>query len=162
MIRKLLPVVLALAGLGAGIGAGLVLRPATEAAANDEHSAPEAESHDPGPKNAGEAPEFVKMNNQFVIPVVDAGRVISLVILSLSLQVPAGDADAVYKREPKLRDALLQVMFDHANAGGFRGTFTETATMDALRRALLEAAQAVLGKAGVSDVLIVDIVRQDS
>ena len=52
-------------------------------------------------------------------------------------------------------------MFDHANAGGFRGTFTDGANLVVLRSALLEVAQSTLGDL-VSDVLIVDIVRQDS
>lgn len=177
MIRKLLPVLLALGGLGAGLGAGLTLRPpqpggeedGTGAGTGHENGgkANEASGHDTGKTEehaaVGEgATEFVKLNNQFVVPVVEDGRVGSLVILSLSLQVPTGTTNAVYAREPKLRDRLLQVMFDHANTGGFRGTFTETAPMLALRRALLETAQSVLGADAVSDVMIVDIVRQDS
>lgn len=57
---------------------------------------------------------------------------------------------------------FLRVLFDHANAGGFRGTFTDGSTLVALRRALLEAARSAMGAEGVLDVLITDIVRQDS
>ncbi len=56
---------------------------------------------------------------------------------------------------------FLQVLFDHANAGGFNGAFTSSTNMDVLRQSLLETAQAVIGKS-VRNVLIVDIVRQDS
>jgi hypothetical protein len=52
-------------------------------------------------------------------------------------------------------------MFDHANAGGFMGTFTDGSNMILLREALGEVAQSILGP-DVTDVLIVDIVRQDS
>jgi flagellar FliL protein len=124
--------------------------PATEGHATaDSHGATTATAFD-----------YVKLNNQFVIPVVENGQVTSLVILSLSLEVAPGGSEKVYALEPRLRDALLQVLFNHANTGGFRGAFTEASTMEALRKALLEAAVKTLG-ATVSNVLIADIVRQD-
>ena len=151
MIRKLLPVVLVLVGGAAGGAAGLMMRPAPD-------PAPEAAA----PPAPVVPPEYVKLPSQFVVPVMEGGRVGSLVVLTLSLEVPAGGTDAVFAREPKLRDEFLRVLFDHANAGGFRGTFTEGGTLIALRRALLEAARKVMGAEGVGDVLITDIVRQDS
>lgn len=171
---------LALAGLGGGVGAGLFLRPAAEAgdhAAADEagHAAepPATEdahgdsaakkghgSVDPSDHAEG-GPEYVKMNNQFVVPVVEDGRVDALVVLSLSLEVASGNTEAVYLREPKLRDAFLQVMFDHANVGGFSGSFTDGSNLIVLRTSLKEAAAMILGTT-VRDVLITDIARQDS
>ncbi len=100
------------------------------------------------------------MNNQFVVPVVKDGRVASMIVLSLSLEVAAGNTEAVYQREPKLRDAFLRVLFDHANVGGFSGSFTDGANLLVLRTNLKEAAALVLGPV-VSDVLITDIARQD-
>ena len=168
MIRKLIPIVLALVGLGAGMGAGLVLRPAGEPAADheaDPTAGAEAPTEVPAkaladidPENA---PDYVKLNNQFIVPLLEDGRVTSMVIVSLSLEVSKGMTDSVYAREPKLRDVFLQVMFDHANAGGFRGSFTDAANLVLLRKALLEMAKTTLGDL-VTDVLIVDIVRQDS
>ncbi|WP_323040745.1 flagellar basal body-associated FliL family protein [Gemmobacter sp.] len=151
MIRKLLPVVLVLVGGAAGGAAGLMMRPAPD-------PVPAAAA----PPVPAVPPEYVKLPSQFVVPVMEGGRVGSLVVLTLSLEVPAGGTDAVFAREPKLRDEFLRVLFDHANAGGFRGTFTEGGTLIALRRALLEAARKVMGAEGVGDVLITDIVRQDS
>lgn len=169
-MRKILPVLLALIGLAAGGGAGYALRPvaqeATEispcgdgAAAKETHTAATSPDHDADPVEA--AHDYVKMNNQFVVPVVEDGNVAALVILSINLEVAHGTTEQAYLREPKLRDGFLQVLFDHANAGGFRGAFTQSNNMDVLRHALLETAQKSLG-ALVSDVLIVDIVRQDS
>jgi flagellar protein FliL len=153
-MRKLLPVILALLGLGAGAGAGLVLRPAPEPMPEAEATAEHAEEPEV-------PPEYVKLNNQFVVPVVENGRVTAMVILSLSLEVTAGSTEAVFAKEPKLRDVFLQVLFDHANAGGFKGSFTDGSNMVMLRRALLETAMAAMGDV-IKDVLIVDIVRQDS
>ena len=84
-----------------------------------------------------------------------------MVILSLSLEVKPSSSEQVYAKEPKLRDVFLQVMFDHANAGGFRGSFTDGSNLILLRRALQEAGVSVLGDI-LTDVLIVDIARQDS
>ncbi|MCZ7674944.1 MAG: flagellar basal body-associated FliL family protein [Roseovarius sp.] len=104
--------------------------------------------------------DYVKLNNQFVVPVVAGKQVNSLVVMSLSIEIGEGKRDIVYAREPKLRDALLQVLFDHANMGGFAGTFTDGNTLDVLRAALTETARGILGDA-VRNVLIVDIARQD-
>ena len=151
MIKKLLPVLLGLIGLGVGIGAGFFLRPPPP-------PAPVAEST---PADPALAPEFAKLSNQFIVPVMVKGKVAATVILSLSLEVKKGATPEVYNTEPKLRDTFLQVMFDHANAGGFAGTYTDGANLVLLRKALLEAAQSVMGDV-VTDVLIIDIVRQDS
>jgi flagellar protein FliL len=171
MLGKLLPVLIALIGLGGGVGAGLMLRPATDAArpdpgAHQPEGDGEAPEHAADGEHEGDAaieglPEYVKMNNQFVVPVVQEGRVAAMVVLSLSLEVEAGNTEAVYTREPKLRDTFLQVLFDHANVGGFNGSFTDGSNLVFLRESLKEAANLVMGGL-VSDVLITDIARQDS
>lgn len=172
MIGKLLPIIMLLIGVAAGGGTGLFLRPApeeahVEGAAPDAHGeAAQTEGHaaEDGAHAEGEGGEatheYVKMNNQFVVPVVNSDTVESLVVMSLSVEVKAGDNEKVFAIEPKLRDAFLQVMFDHANMGGFRGTFTSSNNMKILRRALLEQARKTTGDL-VSDVLITDIARQD-
>lgn len=162
-MRKILPVLLAILGLGAGIGGGIMLRPApmAEAPMGDvEHDAmPTDDDH--AEEDPETAPEFVKLSNQFVIPVLEDGRIASMVIMSINLEVTAGSTEAVFALEPKLRDGFLQTLFDHANAGGFRGSFTDSANMVNLRAALMEVASATLGSM-VKDVLIVDIGRQDT
>ena len=59
-----------------------------------------------------------------------------------------------------LRDMFLQVMFNHANSGGFDGAFTSGEKMNDLRGSLFQAAVKVLGPIA-TDVLVIDIVRQD-
>lgn len=189
MARLLIPLLLAVLGAGSGIGAGLYLRPGAEAttggdgngagkpAGQDEDGAGdggEVAAEDAAEAgNAGTDPmpdrgrppidqlEFVRMTNQFVVPVLRQGEVRSLVVVSIGVEVRVGLRDLVFLREPKLRDAFLRVMFDHANAGGFDGTFTSGPQMESLRRNLWEAARPILG-ADVFDVLITDIARQDT
>ncbi|MBC7131939.1 MAG: flagellar basal body-associated FliL family protein [Roseovarius sp.] len=164
MKRLLMPAGLLLLGLGAGIGAGIMLAPP----APEEGAAAPGQSalgKDDAADGQGDAPgnartEFVRLNNQFVVPIVARERVTAMVILSLSIEVRQGASEDVFAREPKLRDAFLQVMFDHANRGGFDGAFTDSNSMDVLRRMLLEEARTLLGT-DVHSVLITEIARQD-
>jgi len=167
-MNKILPVLLLLAGIGAGIGAGIMLKPETsDMVSNDpgieasEHAAQD-DNYDTSQdsQDQSDMPEYVELNNQFVVPVVRDDRVDSLVVVSLGVEVDPGAETDVYRREPKLRDVLLQVLFDHANVGGFHGRFTDGNTMDTLRVALTEAAQSVVGQT-VRGVVITDIARQD-
>lgn len=181
-MRKIIPLLLALLGLAGGGGVGLFLRPD---ASSEDHADPEADAghgaadtsetgdHDaeaaaedhgdqPAEDHGAETgPEYVKLSNQFVVPVVREGRVDAMVVLAISLEVEPGNTDGVFQREPKLRDAFLQVMFDHANVGGFNGSFTDSSNLIVLRTNLKEAAAMILGTV-VRDVLITEIARQDS
>jgi hypothetical protein len=166
-MKLALPLVLGLAGGGVGIGAA-TLFPAPEPEETAETCGPAM------PKDEGAAPdhaattgsavesgrEYAKLNNQFIVPVVTDGEVAALVVLSLSVEVAAGEKETVFVHEPRLRDAFLQVLFDHANTGGFDGAFTSSPNMRILREELRREATATLGELA-SDVLIVDIVRQD-
>ncbi|MGB5865968.1 MAG: flagellar basal body-associated FliL family protein [Sulfitobacter sp.] len=173
-MKKLIPLVLVLVGTGAGVGAGIFLRPdappeVTET--TDVAMAEEMDQHvdkdqdqDHATDDHGDehnSSEYVQLSNQFVVPLVSGERVAALVVLALSIEVPAGGTDLVLQREPKLRDSFLQILFDHANMGGFDGNFTDAQMLDRLRRSLKEVAQKDLGKELVQDVLIVEIARQD-
>lgn len=159
----LLPLIMMCIGVGTGVGAGFFLKP--EPVANtpvDGGDPPEVEQVDaPTLPDADAEREYAKLNNQFVIPVLEDGLVAALVVMSLNLEVTVGSRTAVFSAEPKLRDRFLQVMFDHANTGGFSGNFTRGTKMRALRNELLRAAKDVIGER-VTDVLVIDIVRQDS
>ena len=117
-------------------------------------------SHAGGHEEGPAEPDYIKLNNQFVVPVVGGDRVEALVVISLSIEAEAALREAIYSREPKIRDAFLQVLFDHSNMGGFQGAFTRSNNLDVLRTALTEVAQREFGS-DVHNVLIIDIARQD-
>ncbi len=163
---KILPILLAVIGVGAGIGVGVMLKPEPMDLSDVPVCRPATEGdHAVGAPEVAEdgeevLPEYVKMNNQFVIPVVEDGKMAALVVLSISLEVSPGGKEVTFQREPKLRDAFNQILFDHANAGGFQGAFTSSNNMTVLRDSLYEIAVKVAGPV-VKDVLIAEIVRQD-
>lgn len=180
-MKKILPVILALFGLAAGTGAGIFLKPATDSpemhstsqvsSTQDAHEDPDAlkdqPTADPVRRSENEVEndtpavfDYVKLNNQFIVPVVNGPKVVALVVISISIEVTLGEKEVVFAREPKLRDTFLQVLFNHANSGGFDGTFTSGEKMNDLRGSLFQAAVKVLGPIA-TDVLVIDIVRQD-
>lgn len=169
-MKKLAPLLLALLGTSAGVGAGLAMRPEhTEIIAinpcGTNEETPHDEAHNTAPPETVNPEEntdsdYVKLNNQFVVSVVEGGKIAALVVMSLSMEVVPGTAEAVFEQEPKLRDVFLQVMFEHSNAGGFSTEYTNTSNMILLRDALRETARRTMG-ATVRDVLIQDFVRQD-
>ncbi len=170
MKALLLPLILGLVGLGAGIGAGIMLKPEPEPAPETAEDGEESKSEDEAYDEASEdeetkeddvaESEFARMSSQFIVPVIKDEEVDSLVVLSITIEVDPGETTTVFQREPRLRDRFLRVLFDHANIGGFDAGFTQSGTLEILRKALKEAAKDSLGKV-VRDILIVDIMRQE-
>lgn len=173
MIKKIIPVILILTFGGAGVAAGLILKPEdvslqTEGNPCGDDPNGHSDMRSRGEETAKEpnAPEnlsfeYVKLTNQFIVPVIKGDIVRSVVIVALSLEVETGTKEKVYKVEPKLRDTFLQALFDHASLGGFDGAFATTENLIRMRKALKQAATSVLGDA-VNDVLVTDIARQDN
>ncbi len=171
-MKKLIPLLLPVFGISAGIGAGLYLKPDTSSAPTEMHAADDTKPLNKGgtrstdtlaTDNHGSSDAtlvYVKLNNQFIVPVIEGDKVASIVVLSLSIELNHSDSEAIYAKEPKLRDGFLQVLFDHSNMGGFAGAFTNTGKMATLRRSLLSVARRAVGDA-VTDVLITDLARQD-
>ena len=167
-MKKLLPIIVLIITAAIGVAAGKFLQPAPEIevaeapAGETEAEEPQAIRYpSPPPRDPGEVIEYVKLNNQFVVPIVVDERVASLIVISLSIETTDTKKDDVLRKEPKLRDSFLQVLFTHANLGGFNGEFTRADKLNSLRRLLLEIAQRDVGKEAVYDVLILEIARQD-
>ncbi|GAB4267509.1 MAG: flagellar basal body-associated FliL family protein [Pararhodobacter sp.] len=169
-MKKLLPILFLLLGLGAGVGAGIALRPADHAevaqgdghveAADDGHAEAAATTtvhYTPRPADT----ETVRLPNQFVVPLIEDGRVRAMVVIGLALELTAGHHFNLASDEARLRAVFLQLLFDHANIGGFEGVFTSGEALLSLRRTLREAARLEIGPE-VYDVLITELLRQES
>lgn len=175
MKKLLLPIVLLLVGTGAGVGAGILMKPpvaeipiagedlhaeASPCGAVDQHATTTPEGSSVAALEVEGGTEFVPLTNQFVVPVIENEHLSAMVVVSISIETPLGQTTAVLGLEPRLRDKLLQDMFAHANIGGFSGNYTATDKMRLLRQELLRSARDVLGDNAL-DVLVLDIVRQD-
>lgn len=169
MKKIIVPILLLGLGTGAGIGAAIFLK--EEPVAQDQAHAVDCVAPqntqeleemltEPDPDDVVSA-EYVTLDNQFVVPIVKDDKIDALIVLTVNIEVPAGGKDIVTLAEPKLRDKFLQVLFEHANLGGFSGNFTSSSNMRILREDLLAAARRVVG-GNARDILILDIVRQDS
>lgn len=158
---KLLGLAVPVVALAAGVGLGVAGAAMMGGEAPEEPPGAEAaETPEAPPPDLSAPTEFAELGNQFVVPVLGEGAVRALVLVSITLEVAEGASGQVYSLEPRLRDAFLQVLFDHANAGGFDDRFTQGDRMSLLRQGLREAADRLLGPI-LRDVLIVDIVRQE-
>lgn len=133
--------------------------PCLETAALDPY-APEAAGGEE--EGDGEPPVFVPLEKPFVVPVFHGDKVAAMVVASLSIATEGEASQVVNAVEPRLRDRFLEVLFMHANSGGFDGSFTTGRKIMDLKTALLSAAREVMGDVPVSEVLITEINRQDT
>ena len=167
MLKKLVPILIVLGGLGAGVGVAVAMKEPDVSEQEVALTNPCGEPQDiTAPKNedrkaaAEEVTDFIKLPNQFVVPVVDGDRVKALVVMSLTIEISEPQEEAIFARLPKLRDGFLRVILDHANMGGFDGNFTSNGSMDTLRSGFVDVAQREFPQ-DIHDVLILDINRQD-
>jgi hypothetical protein len=177
-MKFLVPLIIALLGLGAGIGAGLALKPAPLEDATTHMAEPVCPEDNPTPceislaenksapvANAPRKPDgelaYVPIEKPFVVPVFKGDKVIAMVVVSLSVEIGAEAAQAVEAVLPRMRDSFLKVMFRHANSGGFDGSFTEGQRIEDLKSALSLAAREILPDAPLGAILITEIARQD-
>jgi hypothetical protein len=177
-MKLLVPLLIALLGLGAGIGAGLMLKPEPEEEATTHVAEPVCPEDDPQPCEVVQAAEksapvahapkkpegelaYVPIEKPFVVPVFKGEKVVSMVVVSLSVEIGAESAPVVETVLPRMRDSFLKVMFRHANSGGFDGSFTSGQRMEDLKSALALAAREILPEAPLGEILITEIARQD-
>lgn len=104
--------------------------------------------------------EYFRFPNQFFVPIIRNGSSNAVMVLTLSLEIPATARTGIEAREHPLRDALLGALLAEANSGAFDGNFTSEPVLERLRQAMLTAARRAAGPE-VRRVLIEDIGRQE-
>ena len=183
MIKNILfPIVLILVVILGGVSADFLRNRQIDAAAkpdvstakqstshaskNDSHSKKKAkkkkkDSHSKGKQDIiSTAPIYMKFKRQFVVPVMKDGKIESLVLLNLNLELKPEAPSNTYTLEPKLRDAIMRELLALSHAGVFSHDLTSADTYDKLRAALLFASESIITD-GVKNVLILDLARQD-
>lgn len=174
-MRKLIPIILALVGVGAGGAVGFVLKPQPEAheAADAEHAeaGPGEDAHGAagygGERAAIGAPgkatdsEYMPLSRKLIVPFRRQSGRKAFLALDVSLEVAPGEINHVEAHEPKLVDAFLRTLIAFAATGAFDDDSHAPHTLNELNHELKLAAQAVLGES-VREVLIANMLTQDA
>lgn len=163
-MKLLTPLVMVLAGLSAGAGAGWYMRPPPPDEASPETAAQASTAPlavRPEDDRQGGNGETLRLTNQFMVPLVREDRVHAVVVIGLALELSQGHDISLVRQEARLRAAFLQALFDHANMGGFEGVFTSGEVLLGLRGQLRAIAREQLGES-LRDVLITDLIRQEA
>ena len=150
-MRLLIAAPLLLVVVGGAAAAGLVLAP--DHGDGDAH----AQAAPPEPLDQ---PDYMPFSKEFIVPLVRDGRVRSHVVVNLALESTVLPREEMLRREPALRDRMMEALFRHTATGGFDGAFTDALAMNRLRIALNEAVVPVLRPAGAT-VLITSVDRRD-
>jgi len=116
--------------------------------------------NDKGYESDGDEIGFIKFKRQFVVPVLANDNVQALILLNIGLEVPGDKRDDMFRLEPRFRDAFIRELLQLSDAGYFDSELTSPDTYEVLRETLARAAREISDD-GISDVLILDLSRQD-
>lgn len=170
-MKKIFAIILVLAGIAGGGAAGLMLKPtppgsekplAAVAEASDILDKPAEAEESEDTQSQSKPVSYVKVGRQTIIPVLEKGETKALMMFELAVDVTSDQTDRALSMEPRLRDAFLRELFQMSYTGAFDDAFTEDRVIDELRRNLVRAAEEHLGKEAVNDVLILDVMRQNT
>ena len=103
---------------------------------------------------------YYKFTREFVVPIIRDGRVSSLVILNLNLEADASIERELFDMEPKLRDNIMTTLITLSNDGTTFESMTSVKNYESIRSLVLQNLGSVV-KEGITNVLIVDLAKQD-
>lgn len=163
-MKKLLPILGVVFALAFGAAAGAGIRLATAGAPEERGAdASRAESADKPTKKSGEGhgdasskSAYMKFSRQFVAPVIKGGVPIGTIILDVSIEIDPSMSQSAYAEEPRLRDAVMDVLLRQGASGRLSELFANPVVLDETKAEVLVAARKTLGE-GARSVLIMDI-----
>lgn len=139
-----------------------------EKAEGDNAEKKEAKASKPGKKDGKDGKEgdaapaviYYKFTREFVVPIIRNGRVSSLVILNLNLEADASIERELFDMEPKLRDNIMTTLITLSNDGTTFESMTSVKNYESIRSLVLQNLGSIV-KEGITNVLIVDLAKQD-
>ena len=111
-------------------------------------------------KSGGDGVIYYKFSREFVVPVVTAGRVTSLVIININIEADESVSQKLFEMEPKLRDNIMTTLITISNDGETFESMTDVENYETIRSMLLMNLQSLIGE-GIHNVLIMDLAKQD-
>ncbi|MGD1868928.1 MAG: hypothetical protein ACFB0F_05325 [Neomegalonema sp.] len=156
-MNKLMLVGVIVAGALAGGAVGFVMMPEPPELTEEEKkkAQEEAKKKAKAEKMAKKATEYdyLRLDRQFVVPIIEDGSVRSLVVLELNLEIEPGASERIYSIEPRVRDALLAQLHRTAQEGGFVDRLGTSSFLNELREDLRLALKPILGDDLHSDLI---------
>lgn len=110
-------------------------------------------------KNAS-ALSFHRFSREFIVPLIDNGRVSSLVILNINLEVDAAVSQTLFSMEPALRDNIMTTLITLSNDGRTFESISSIENYESMRAMILMNLKKTVPN-GINNVLILDMARQD-
>jgi flagellar basal body-associated protein FliL len=134
----------------------------------DAHGKADSHGKDTKAKSGGHGKEaagasqtiYYKFSREFVVPVIRNNHVNSLVILHLSLEADSSISQKLFEMEPKLRDNIMTTLITISNDGRTFENLTDVESYESMRSLILMNLKTVV-PSGISNVLIMDMARQD-
>lgn len=103
---------------------------------------------------------YYKFSREFVVPLIENGRVSSLVILNINLEIDASASGQMFSMEPALRDNIMTTLISLANDGRTFQTLSNIESYESMRAMVLMNLRKLVPN-GIRNVLILDMARQD-
>lgn len=123
--------------------------------ADEPHKKKESKAKN-GHGDKAEETAYFKFSRQFVAPVVIGGDPKAMLILDVMIELAPDAGDAIYAKEPKLRDAVLQALLAQSANGQLSEMLAKPELLEATRGAVLERVRNVIGDDAQS-ILLMDV-----
>lgn len=104
--------------------------------------------------------EVFKLQKQFVVPIFEDAKVMSLLLASFNFQIYSDQRQVMFDKDALIKDAILNTLFAFSYGGGFDAVFISEQNLGELKSQLLLALESP-AQGAIKDILIEDIVRQD-
>lgn len=156
---------------GGGESASAASSIEAEAAAGEEGNAAAKEgahasgkakaSGNSGSASGSAAAAYFRFSREFVVPVIERERVVSLVILNINIEVDSASSSKLFSEEPVLRDVVMTTLIEISGDGRTFQSMTSIENYETIRSMILAALQKKYPSMGIRNVLILDMARQD-
>lgn len=103
---------------------------------------------------------YYKFSREFIVPVLNDGKVESLVILNINIEADSSISQQLFSLEPKLRDTIMTTLIKISGDGSTLQNLTNAENYETIRSMLLMELKDV-APTGIENVLILDLAKQD-
>lgn len=103
---------------------------------------------------------YYKFSREFVVPILEDGKVASLVIINLHIEADPKISQELFRMDPKLRDNIMTTLIALSGDGRTFNEVTNVNTYETLRATIRKNLEAIVPN-GVRNILIVDMAKQD-